>query len=219
VNSESTQEALIGRLKQLMGNEKPYPWAKRIGLSQATFDRIWKKGVFPKGDTLLLISEKADCSIDWLVAGRGPMKRAEGGAGLDLEEYALVPRYNVEVSAGGGAIVEGEAVIGTMAFRREWLKRMGLELPKLAIVTVQGDSMEPTLIEGDVVLIDLRKTDIIDGAIHVLRNDGQPIIKRLQLGLADQVIIRSDNKIYSALETTRDKLNVVGRVVWRGGRM
>ena len=110
-------------------------------------------------------------------------------------------------------------VIGTMAFKREWLRRMGFEVKKLVLVTARGDSMVPTFADGDLLLVDLRQTDIVDGGVHILRNDGHLLAKRLQVCMGDQVIVRSDNNIYSAFDTKRDQLNVVGRVVWRGGRM
>jgi len=135
-------------------------------------------------------------------------------------EYALVPRYDVEVSAGHGSFLENdEKPYESMAFRRQWVKRMGLIVDKLAVVTARGDSMEPTVADGDVLLVDLSQKGIIDGAIHVLRNNGDVLVKRLQRGFGDQVIVSSDNKTYRELETTVDVLNVVGRVVWRGGRM
>lgn len=167
-------------------------------------------------------------SSDWLLTGEGPMKR--GGivrepyplylpSDLDQVEYALIPRYNVDVSAGAGALVDGESVIGSMAFKREWLRRMGFEVSKLVLVTARGDSMEPTVCDGDILLVDLRQADIVDGAIHVIRIDGHLLAKRLQLGMAGQIIVRSDNARYSPMETSRGALQVVGRVVWRGGRM
>lgn len=168
-------------------------------------------------------------SLAWLATGEGSMRRGEyeigeghgvtSDTGLDQDEYALVPRYNVEVSAGGGALVEAEAVIGTMAFKREWLRRMGFEVAKLVLVTAKGDSMAPTICDGDILLVDLRQAEIVDGAIHVIRKDDHVLTKRLQLGNNDLVIVRSDNSIYSALETKIGELNVIGRVVWRGGRM
>lgn len=74
MNSEKDHSGFVKRLKLLIGSEKPYPWAARIGITQATFNRMWKDGVAPKSDTLLLISEKTGCSIDWLLTGQGSEK-------------------------------------------------------------------------------------------------------------------------------------------------
>lgn len=59
------------RLTIVIGHEKPFAWAKRIGLPSATFSRIWNDGIPPKPDTLLLIAGKTGVSIDWLLTGEG----------------------------------------------------------------------------------------------------------------------------------------------------
>ncbi len=63
------------RLTSIIGHEKPFAWAKRIGLPSATFSRIWNGGIAPKPDTLLLIAEKTGVCIDWLLTGEGPSYR------------------------------------------------------------------------------------------------------------------------------------------------
>lgn len=147
----------------------------------------------------------------------GPL--AWEGEELDPAEYALVPLYDVRVSAGSGTFADSEEVVQNLAFRRVWLKKMGLEASKLALVTACGDSMEPTFSDGDLLLVDLRKIDLKDGAIHVIRNNDHLLVKRMQVGLGDAVIIVSDNSRYRPLKTSRDRLDVIGRVVWRGGQM
>lgn len=96
---------------------------------------------------------------------------------------------------------------------------MGFEVGKLVLVTALGDSIEPTVSDGDLLLVDMRQAEIVDGAIHVVRINDHLLAKRLQMGLEGQVIVRSDNARYSPMESTRDALQVVGRVVWRGGKM
>lgn len=83
-NSEKDNTGLVLRLKELMQGEKPYTWAKRIGLSQATFDRMWKKGIAPKADMLLLISEATGCSIDWLLRGEIGTKAGRGSVPVSV---------------------------------------------------------------------------------------------------------------------------------------
>lgn len=74
MNSETV---LKDRLKELIGDERPYPWAERIGISPATFTRMWNEGVPPKADSLIKISEATGVSIDWLLTGQEPMWRAD----------------------------------------------------------------------------------------------------------------------------------------------
>ncbi|MDD2367633.1 MAG: hypothetical protein PHN84_15905, partial [Desulfuromonadaceae bacterium] len=80
MNSEILNNGFKSRLELVIGEEKPFPWANRIGLTPGVFNRMWNEGIIPKGDALLLISEKTGCSIDWLLTGEGEMKR---GAAVD----------------------------------------------------------------------------------------------------------------------------------------
>jgi hypothetical protein len=66
---------LKDRLAMIMGAQadKPFGWAKKIGINGATFNRIWNEGGQLKSDHLILIQKKTNVSIDWLLTGRGPM--------------------------------------------------------------------------------------------------------------------------------------------------
>lgn len=94
MNSEKDINGLISRLELLKGSEKPYTWAAKIGITQATFNRMWKEGLPPKADTLLLISEKSGCSIDWLLTGKGEMMTADAGYHL-AEDFKMASSAKV----------------------------------------------------------------------------------------------------------------------------
>jgi phage repressor protein C with HTH and peptisase S24 domain len=82
--------------------------------------------------------------------------------------------------------------------------------------------MEPTLREGDLLLIDLRQTKVTDDAIYVLSLDGRLLAKRLQLAVGGTIYIRSDNPVYKELTVSKDNtedLHVIGRVIWIGRRV
>ncbi|MEA3063038.1 MAG: hypothetical protein QOJ94_2819, partial [Sphingomonadales bacterium] len=80
---------------------------------------------------------------DEALGGPAPLAAA-GGAIVSL------PRLDLRASAGPGANADGETVAGTVAFVRTWLRRIpGVRAADLSIITVTGDSMAPTLIDGD----------------------------------------------------------------------
>ncbi len=180
----------------------------------------------------------------WLLTGDGPMliEEAAGyggqailtGEGVDLaadqvrEEsgaYALVPLYDVRAAAGHGAVVEREQIIDWLAFRKDWLWReLHAAATDLYLIEVDGESMEPTLRPGDVILVDRRSAQLVprDG-VYVMRMDGTLLVKRLQRLPGRQVRVTSDNPAYQpfalSLEQPGDDLAIVGRVVWTGRRM
>lgn len=103
---------------------------------------------------------------------------------------------------------------------------MNLRERNLHVIYVQGHSMEPTVCDGDVVLLDESQTQARDRRIYALRKpDGELIIKRLIQSLTGGWIIRSDNEDKRAYpdqpvsDADLEQLCIVGRVVWHGGAL
>lgn len=138
------------------------------------------------------------------------------------DHFIMVPRYDVRASAGGGALIHSELIVDHLAFRQEWVLKMGLMRQKLALIEVHGDSMEPALCNGDLVLIDLRACELSADGIYVIQHRGHLLVKRIQSKLDGRVIIKSDNPAYEPEilgPDEADGLIVVGRVVWFGRAM
>ena len=150
----------------------------------------------------------------------------DSGAGLFLTanvDYVHIPRYEVAASAGGGAVIHNEQVADYLSFRAEWVKNtLGVSVRDLALISVIGDSMEPTLSEGDVVLLDMTTRSVLDGSIYALQLNGGLLVKRIQRKLDGSVVVKSDNARYdteTVSEDKADRLKIIGRVVWVGRRL
>jgi phage repressor protein C with HTH and peptisase S24 domain len=136
-----------------------------------------------------------------------------------LPGYVFVPRYDVRAAAGPGALVSTENVLDYMAFRENWVRTLGVDAGRLVLITAAGDSMEPTIRAGDLLLIDTGVTRILDDAIYVIARGGELAVKRLQRFFRGAVSIRSDNPAYAEetlAEGEVDQLRVAGRVRWIG---
>ncbi len=135
-----------------------------------------------------------------------------------LNDFVLVPRYDVRGSAGHGSIIHSEQIVDCLAFRADWVRHtLGVTEKDLVLISVKGDSMEPTINNGDLILVSTREDRIEDDAIYVLQRDGALIVKRIQRKMDDSVIIKSDNPLYAQEELDSSKaesLRVLGRVVW-----
>ncbi|MEW9856990.1 S24 family peptidase [Novosphingobium sp. M1R2S20] len=129
-----------------------------------------------------------------------------------------IPRLCLTASAGPGADVIGEDAIGSFRFSQRWLRDQGLQQERLSAITVRGDSMEPTLRDGDEILVDGGRRTLRDG-IHVVRFDGALLVKRLDTSRPGRVSLLSDNTAYPPIECPPDQLDLVGRVVWKSGRL
>ena len=133
-----------------------------------------------------------------------------------------VPRLAVDVSAGpgafGGAVGSEEVAFDAFRFSRKWLAEQGLEGSKLSAIRVIGDSMEPLLREGDEVLVDLRQQTFRDG-IHVVRLDDTLLVKRVASQGGGRFSLLSQNLAYPPIAVTAGDFAVIGRVVWKSGRL
>ena len=134
----------------------------------------------------------------------------------------LIPRLAVGASAGPGALAEDEAPVAEIAFDEAWLRRLGAGSDAVTMIRVEGDSMAPTLNDGDDILVAMHGgtgTPRRDG-IHVLRMDDALIVKRLAFRPDGRLSVTSDNALYPSFpDLAPESVHIVGRVIWAGRRV
>ncbi len=140
------------------------------------------------------------------------------GAPSRAADWADIPRLPLGASAGPGTMAQDPAATDRLRFSGRWLRLQGLEPGMLSVIEVEGDSMEPTLRDGDEILVDRSPRPLRSG-LHVIRLDDVLLVKRLEPGSAGTVQIISDNPAYPRMERPRADVAVIGRVVWKGGRI
>lgn len=132
------------------------------------------------------------------------------------EEFALIPGYRIQVSAGHGSLNPDQLEpTRHLAFRRKWLKYRGFKEKDLAIVWAKGDSMEPTIHNNDTLVVNMERKKPSDGHIYIFRNGDELFVKRYQSMLGTWRLI-SDNSFYSDLDIPKEEqhqFEVVGQVV------
>ncbi|MBX9885629.1 MAG: S24 family peptidase, partial [Novosphingobium sp.] len=133
-------------------------------------------------------------------------------------DWADIPRLPLGASAGPGTMAQDAAPVDRLRFSGRWLRQQGLELAMLSVIEVEGDSMEPSLRDGDEILVD-RSPRALRSGLHVIRLDDVLLVKRLEPGPAGTLQIISDNPAYPRMERARADVAVIGRVVWKGGRV
>ena len=155
--------------------------------------------------------------VDEVILG-GPTRR--NGPVVDLVH---VPALDVAASAGHGALAEMESKTAQFGFDEDWLKKLTQsKAASLSIIRVLGDSMEPTLFDGDEVMVDLGdgQSRLRDG-IYVLRMDDMLNVKRIAIEpKGRQISVISDNPSYPTWQSMeRRSINIVGRVLWFGRKL
>ncbi len=133
-----------------------------------------------------------------------------------------VPKLAIGASAGAGASVDAEAVHSAVAFDPRWLRDIGADPRALTIIRVEGDSMAPTLNDGDDILVDgsVEGKRLRDG-IYVLRMDDALMVKRVTRAPGQgRIAVISDNSHYRSWDDLPlTAVHLVGRVIWTGRRI
>ncbi|MCI1025619.1 S24 family peptidase [Pseudomonas alloputida] len=178
-----------------------------------------------KPENLYALAEATGFRAEWLAIGRPPEREPEGQPGSPSEkDYALIPQYNARGSSGNGYLNDHVEITGGLAFKRDWLKRMSLREENLRVLNNRGDSNWPTLSDGEVLLVDVSKKEPSNGHMYALYDqDNEVIIKRLIRDLSGGWLIRSDNQDKTRYpdmpisDKGMQDVEIIGRVVWRGG--
>lgn len=210
------------RLSSLIGHGSGRKFSRETGISYSKLHNYLSGVSLPTLDSLVTLAEATGASIEWLATGKDGAGYVQEAAAdychtqEFTDEFALIPGYRVQVSAGHGALTQGELEpCRHLAFRRKWLRWRGFDEKELAIVWSKGDSMEPTISNNDTLVVHLGRTRPVDGHIYVVRNDDQLWVKRLQV-MPSAWLLLSDNKHYQPIEVPKDEqhtFEVIGQVV------
>lgn len=153
-------------------------------------------------------------NFEWLLTGKGEMLIDGLSSNRKMQK---VPVLEAFASAGGGALNEKENVLTYLFFDKNYLKQdLGASLEKLSIIKVIGDSMAPTILDGDLMLIDQTKTKPNKSGIYVLRIQDDCIIKRIILLPDNKLEITSDNKVYGSFIVNlenQQNIDIIGKVL------
>jgi phage repressor protein C with HTH and peptisase S24 domain len=194
--------------------------ARAVGVSDnAIYKWVSGRGQ-PSMMSLVNLSKAAGVSVEWLATGRGAPTKTKGESHTtEAADATLLPRHSLRTTNGRMAI-QNSQVVDYLSFQTEWLQRaLGVDLRNMALVEVIGDSMSPTIDEGDLVLVDLREARFRHDGVYVLRTGSDLAVKRLQRQPDGALLIRSDNPAYESSTVRPDEVALLGRVVWIGGRL
>jgi len=178
-------------------------FSHEIGISLAKLSRIEKGEVEPGAFDLFKISQIIGENIEYLY-------------NLKTASFVYIPLVEGKISAGNG-IIPNNVVIDFLAFRSDWIKKKG-NPERMVLIQVSGDSMYPTLQNGDLVMIDLDKKYLDpQGGIYAITVGEEIMVKRLQtLPAKGKIKIISDNKLYESYEMNPENVIINGKVIWFG---
>lgn len=141
----------------------------------------------------------------------------------DAEEFTLVKRADVRVSAGHGLLVFDEGSQSSLSFRRDFLRALGISPQNAVLVDVQGRSMEPTIPDGAVLLLNRADRDASRGRVYAVRHDGELLVKRMHKTATGYLAVsdnpdRNEYPDRSIIDDNGD-FEIIGRAVWMGASL
>lgn len=227
-------ERVATRLKELGMSQAEL--ARRIGLTRSAVSAWQTRDVRTvKAETLLDAARVLKVHPMWLASGRGAKEIDEEFVGQPIatidddasdldKDYIVIPEYQLSFSAGAGSIAESENPDGIpAAYKVSWLQSIGLNPRNARRFRVRGDSMEPTLLHDDRILVDVSQNlpeQIQDGAVYAVRYGESLKVKRLRRRIDGRIVLVSDNPAYSEEVITpeyADDFAIIGRVLERSG--
>lgn len=190
--------------------------AEKTGISTGRISQL-KNGEAGEisAKVLFALARAIGVNPNWLVEGDGPMYPS------DPQSVVLIPCY--EPSKAAQICEAGQGDRGVQSLNRGVLDRAGLNPEHLQALSAPDDSMSPTILVGDLLLIDISQTQIRSGNVYAIdMPGGVPFIRRMIQTVNADWIVRTDSSdkirhpdhmlgqdIYS--------LKVIGRIAWRGG--
>ena len=171
-----------------------------------------------KGSPRKLEEEDRRKLADFFAVAESELGAPEDRGGEPRGEFVDIPRLPLEASAGPGVTAAQEIPFDSFRFSRRWLREQGLEANQLSAIRVMGDSMDPLLRDGDEILVDRTPRAFREG-VHVVRLGEALHVKLLQAVPPGRMRLISKNQAYEPVEVAMEDVDVVGRVVWKGGRL
>ena len=183
---------LYRTMPELEGERGQTGLVKASGASKSVVNQ-WLTGKIKSMDIRYALGLERALGVShiWLMTGDGDPRAAPlhglahalpvRAADADDAEFAQIRMVKLRLSAGiTGFQAEPELRDGgTLGMRRAWIERNGLHAQHLIALLVKGESMEPSLYEDDIVIVNTLDTKPVDGAVYAFNYEGEAVIKRL----------------------------------------
>ncbi len=210
-SSEWDPLGFANRLKRALDTRTVYAVSRELGIAQSVIRKYLAGKTVPGIDKVLKLANLTGVNPEWLATGRDPRYSTES----DSDDMVWVPRYDLEVAAGIALPQEDAAERRPLAFRRDWLQKRGLAAEHLTVISVGGDSMEPVLADGDLILVDLNEREPALGSPYVFRMGNNFQVKYWEVTPGGPRLV-SENPRYPPYTLSLEELEqteIIGRVV------
>ena len=238
-------EAVLDRLLEGAGLQRDAQLAGLLGVTPQAVSQARRKHKIPE-NWMTRVAMQCGISLDWLLFGTGTPRvphesRQTGGNAAssngirndtktrpalvvptqqDMPDIDLlcVPLVSASLSAGTGSLETDGEILDFFAFRSDWLCRKG-NPDRMVLMKVYGDSMEPEIRHGDMVLVDQSRQQIYPHTIYAVGVNEEIYIKQVETLPGHRMILRSLNERYEPITVDlrgdmAESVRIIGRVIW-----
>ena len=194
--------------------------ARMVGAGQGTIGHL-EGGRNKTFKDILALAAALQTTPEYLQYGTEGEHKNETFPRIPSEnDYVLIPQFTAKGACGDGEWNEHVEIRGNLAFKRDWMEKMGLKKENLEVIYAKGDSMLPTIADGAAVLLDHSKIIPQEGKVYMIYRAGNGIIiKRMARDRDGSWLYQSDNanktQFPDLFPLSDDK--IMARVVWQGG--
>jgi phage repressor protein C with HTH and peptisase S24 domain len=196
--------------------------ANAVGVSDnAVYKWLSGRGQ-PSVTNLVAVARAAKVSLEWLATGvdAAHSTSGPGRANARGKDFIFMPRNHARFPNSREGVIRSDQVVDWLAFRAEWVKRrLNTDARDLILIEVIGDSMAPTLEDADLIVANLSEPRFRQDGIYLTRTDGGLTVKRVQRRPDGKLLVRSDNPAYEPMVVAAERVKILGRVIWAGGRI
>ncbi len=223
--TDEMNDGFAGRLRRAISDVGSI---QKLGEGAGVAPRTISGYLVGKGDPsrrrLVALADTAGVSVGWLATGRGepsadgaqsvasPTGQNSPGAGSD---FAVVPHIDLN-DFPGGQEHQGSTESAAIAIRRDLLHAVGLNESDVQMITARGDSMAPTIHDGDRIVVDSTARQLRNDGIYVLQVGGGLLLRRLQRDIHGGLWVITDAPPYEdehLSDAHAHALNIVGRPI------
>ncbi len=206
---------ILNRIKDILSNEikdrKIFDKdvAQALKINQVTLATMKSRKKIPYKEILEFCALRK-ISINWLMFNQMVQSIAN-----ESEKFEKIHYFkDIYVSAGGGALNYDEQS-EFLSLDEEIVNHLGGKgaIKNIHALNVLGDSMEPTLNDGDIVFMNRDSTNPNRNGVYIVSTLVGIFVKRLQLKSDGTVALVSDNEAYSDEIVNAEDIKVLGKVV------
>jgi phage repressor protein C with HTH and peptisase S24 domain len=222
---DTTWSAILERLLVALHANSEAALGPKLGISSQAIYNAKKKQQVPPA-WVFQAAKTYGVSADWIFFGRKntlcDTKKDEIAKDSSIicdVDLRLIPMVEARISAGQGSLETSGKSERSYAFRMDFLLRKG-NPEQMVMMRVAGDSMEPEIYDGDVVLLDQSQRDVLPGRIYAVGFEDAIYLKRIDKE-PGKVILKSMNPNYRPVtldvrEDCAEQFRVIGKVLWSG---